>query len=415
MRHRTLIYALALNGALGLASAGGAEKSESENARLPPGAKVPVHASVDLLQVSQIQDHDEKFDIEFYLYLSWSDPRLAFDAKKEGRQKKVVPIDEIWSPEPDLLDELDETIHGGREAHVNADGTVFYHQYYRATISTNFDLHEFPLDGHALEVKIESPSFDSDELVYVAGEIKHSGERRPVPNGWNLLGTKAEVRTKTYPVINESYSQFAFKVDVQRDPHFYFWAIVLPLLPIVVTSWCVFWMAFDEFGAQAGVGITAMLTIVAYKITIDSNLPPLGYMTRMDFFLLVCQIFVFGSFLLAVAIHVCRRLGTPEMTAFADRLTDGCRWISPLLMAVTCVLLTVLHPAVFSLVFVVAFCLAFLLCRPTVGRLRRLVRAIFFPEHLVSNDVSTAHVETGRVEVGPNLAETEETNRRTAG
>ena len=87
-------------------------------------------------------------------------------------------------------------------------------------------------------------------------------------------------------------------MQVTRDPHFYFWSIVLPLIPIMATAWSVFWMDPKEFSSQVGVGITAMLTVVAYRITIDSSLPPLTYMTRMDYFLLVCQTFVFLAFCL---------------------------------------------------------------------------------------------------------------------
>ena len=89
-------------------------------------------------------------------------------------------------------------------------------------------------------------------------------------------------------------------LDVERDPHYYLWAIVLPLIPIVATAWSVFWMHPKEFSSQVTVGITAMLTIVAYRISVDSSLPPLSYMTRMDYFLLACQVFVFGAFLVVV-------------------------------------------------------------------------------------------------------------------
>lgn len=371
-------------------SAIGADRAESADLKSPPSSRVEIKVSVDALQVSQIQDHDEKFDAEFYLYFSWKDPRLAFDARKEGRDRKIVPIEDIWSPEPDLLDDRDENVCGGRTAQVHADGTVLYHQHHRATISTNFDLHEFPLDRHTLEIKVESPSFDVKQLVYAAGDVELSAGQRIMPNGWRLIGNQTLIRTKSYAAIGESYSQFVLKLNVQRDPHFYFWAIVLPLLPIVVTSWCVFWMSPDEFGAQAGVGITTMLTVVAYKVSIDSSLPPLAYMTRMDFFLLVCQLFVFGAFLMSVVIHVCHHLKTVHTTNIAHRLSMACRWIAPLLMAGTCLLVTLLHPVAFSLLASGAAGLLFLLCRPTLPRMRRWLEVIMVPERLKGDE------ETGR-------------------
>ena len=134
-------------------------------------------------------------------------------------------------------------------------------------------------------------------------------------------------------------------LDVERDPHYYLWAIVLPLIPIVATAWSVFWMHPKEFSSQVTVGITAMLTIVAYRISVDSSLPPLSYMTRMDYFLLACQVFVFGAFLVVVAIHIFSVRGTAESQAMALRLNMNCRWLPPFLLAASSVLLIVLPAA----------------------------------------------------------------------
>ncbi|HEV3025857.1 MAG TPA: hypothetical protein VGX76_25460, partial [Pirellulales bacterium] len=260
---------------------------------MPPNRPIEVELSVELVEVSQIQDHEEKFEVEFFLFMSWIDPRLAFDPDRTGSRKQIVPADEIWTPEPELIDDLDVNVQGGKHAHVQPDGTVLYRQYYRGTMSSDFDLHEFPFDRHRLELIVEATAGVFDDVRYVAGEsgVRPVGEgesARVVPHGWNLLGLSSEVTKNRYPRLNETYSRFMLRLDVERDPHYYWWSIVLPLLPIVVTSWSVFWMDPKEFSSQIGVGVTAMLTVVAYRITIDSSLPPLTYMTRMDYFLLVC-------------------------------------------------------------------------------------------------------------------------------
>ena len=353
--------------------------------QLPAARPVKVTLSVELLEVSQIQDHEEKFEIEFYLFLTWNDPRLAFDRRSEGRDKRIVPIEQIWTPEPELMDDLDVTVQDGRNAHVHHDGTVLWRQYYRGTLSSNFDLHEFPFDAHRLEVCIEANSGEIDEVLYVAGD-SHAREDdasqsiHVVPHGWNLLGLSNDVSEAKYPRLGETFSRFLFRIDVKRDPHFYWWAIVLPLLPIVATSWSVFWMDPKEFSSQVGVGVTAMLTVVAYRITIDSSLPPLSYMTRMDYFLLVCQVWVFGAFLMSVVVHVCHARDTAAMIALAYRIGQRCRWLPPLVLFVTCALLALLRPGVAMAILGVAASGALLLCRPTPGRVVRWVGVALFPE-----------------------------------
>lgn len=354
---------------------------------LPPGRPVQVEVSAELSQVSQIDDHEEKFEIEFFLYLSWRDPRLAFDAREEGRDKRIVAVDKIWTPQPQLMDDLEVEVQSGGKAHVRADGTVLYRQYYRGAIASNFDLHEFPFDQHTLTVSVEESAGDVSEVVYKSGESSIREGTRVAPHGWNLLGRSAAVITARYPRQNESYSRHVLQVDVKRDPHYYWWAIVLPLLPIVATSWSVFWMDPKEFNSQVGVGVTAILTVVAYRITIDSSLPPLSYMTRMDYFLLVCQLFVFAAFLLSVAVHVCHSLDTPAMVSLAHRISVACRWAPPLLMTASCVLLLVLRPGLAMSILGGALLLMLLATRPTLGRLIRWTHAILHPEKLVDKPV----------------------------
>ena len=219
----------------------------SDLLRLPEQRPVEVTMSVELVEVSQIQDHDEKFEVEFYLYLSWHDPRLAFDAAEAGREKRLVPADQIWTPQPELRDDLEVEVQDGRNAHVHADGRVVWRQYYRGTISSNFDLHEFPFDRHRLEVCIEAAAGEIEDVVYLAGEseVRQEGAVETlhvVPHGWNLVGLSSAVTEASYPRLGETYARYVLRLDVKRDPHFYWWAIVLPLLPIVATSWSVFWM-----------------------------------------------------------------------------------------------------------------------------------------------------------------------------
>ncbi|HWB12539.1 MAG TPA: hypothetical protein VG826_25160 [Pirellulales bacterium] len=388
----TAVTALVLLGAAQTARPASAPPDDL--ASLPPDRPVKVTLSVDLLEVSQIQDHDEKFEVEFYLFMTWKDSRLAFDASG-GRQKRVVPSEQIWTPQPDLTDDLDVTVQNGRNAHIHADGTVMWRQYYRGTLSSNFDLHEFPFDVHRLEVHIEASAGEIDDVVYVAGEGRVHEEQASerfhvVPHGWEMLGLSTAVSEARYPRLGETFSRFVLRIDVKRDPHFYWWAIVLPLLPIVATSWSVFWMDPKEFSSQVGVGVTAMLTVVAYRITIDSSLPPLSYMTRMDYFLLVCQVWVFGAFLMSVVVHVCYVQESERWTAVAHRISRYCRWLPPLALIATCSLLAFLRPGAAMTILAAATIGVILACRPTPGRIAQWINVALFPERALERHGSPA-------------------------
>ncbi len=376
-----LLVAVAPAGAIG----GSAAAPPVDLTRLPPDRPVKVTLGVELLRVSRIEDHDEQFDIEFNLFLSWKDPRLAFDGSRAGHHKRVVPAERIWKPEPDLVDDLGVTVQDGRSAHLLPDGTVRWRRYYRGTVSSNFDLHEFPFDAHRLEVRLEANSTDVGEVLYVAGEStvrdeEGSGSPLAVPHGWKLVRLSTGTAESRFPQLDEAFSRFMVRVEIRRNPHYYWWAIVLPLLPIVATSWSVFWMDPTEFNSQASVGMTAMLTVVAYRITIDSSLPLLSYMTRMDYFLLICQIWVFGAFLMSVAIHVCHSQNTAWSVSLARRLGECCRWLPPLALCASCALLASAPPSAAMALLAAAASIALLACRPTPRRIARWCWAALFPE-----------------------------------
>ena len=338
-----------------------------------------------MVEVSQIQDHDQKFDVEFNAYFIWKDPRLAFDVQATGTTRKIMAADSLWTPDPLLVDELDVDSKGGTTVHVHPDGTVHMNRYYRGTVAGDFDLHEFPLDRHKLDVDLEATGYESDEVVFTVGEVKAVNPSHAVPHGWKLNEISATATETSYARVHETYSLLRVTIDVVRDPHFYFWSIVLPLIPIVATAWSVFWMDPKEFSSQVGVGITAMLTVVAYRITIDSSLPPLTYMTRMDYFLLVCQTFVFIAFVATVAIHVLYALDDPHMRARAARLAEICRWLPPVVLAVISVFLAVLPVRYGTYVILVPLVLLALWLRLPIMRLPTWIRALVRPETLLAS------------------------------
>ncbi len=388
--------------------------SPAENLKLPPGHPTRVEVDLEIVEISQIQDHDQKFDVEFNAYFLWHDPRLAFDEQATGEKKRVLPADDIWTPDPLLVDELDVDARGGETVHIHPDGMVHLNRYYRGSVAGSFDLHEFPLDQHDLEVALEARGYESDEVTFVVGEVKTENPQRAVPHGWKLLSLSSSTSETTYARLNETYSLLRVNVQVARDPHFYFWSIILPLIPIVATAWSVFWMDPKEFSSQVGVGITAMLTVVAYRITIDSSLPPLTYMTRMDYFLLVCQTFVFIAFVATVVIHVLYALDVPHMRARAASVTETCRWLPPVALVLICAALALLPVRYGTFVILAPVVAAAVWMRGPLLRLSQSIMAIVRPETLLAQPAAESSQPHARFRSGERATDAFAHDRRKA-
>jgi hypothetical protein len=126
-----------------------------------------------------------------------------------------------------------------------------------------------------------------------------------------------------------------------------------------------------------------MLTVVAYRITIDSSLPPLTYMTRMDYFLIICQTFVFLAFVASVSIHVLYALDVPHMRARAARLTELCRWLPPVVLVIVSMSLAVLPVRYGTYVILAPTILAAVWLRGPLLHPIRTVKTLIKPELLI--------------------------------
>jgi hypothetical protein len=71
--------------------------------------------------------------------------------------------------------------------------------------------------------------------------------------------------------------------------------VILPLVLIVMMSWSVFWIDPVHSNSQISIAVTSMLTLIAYRFAVDSQLPRLPYMTRLDAFILTSTLLVFVS------------------------------------------------------------------------------------------------------------------------
>ena len=70
-----------------------------------------------------------------------------------------------------------------------------------------------------------------------------------------------------------------------------------PCILIVVLSWMTFWIDYGSTPARVAMGITTVLTIVTMTNNIRNHSPPAGLFRSIDYYLLMCNLFVFAALL----------------------------------------------------------------------------------------------------------------------
>ena len=206
-------------------------------------------------------------------------------------------------------------------------------QLYVGAFTQPLRLQSFPFDRQTFRVQLVAVRYQSKEVMFVPDQVwirdglKGAGGISPsvtLPD-WTI--EKWELKPLVYALApRHQYSSYAFEFTASRNVQHYLWKVILPLVLIVISSWAVFWIDPINASSQVSIAMTSMLTLIAYRFAIDSQLPLLPYMTRLDVFVLVSTLLVFFSLIEAVVTIV---LDNGEKKKRAKRIDGFCCVIFP--------------------------------------------------------------------------------------
>jgi hypothetical protein len=294
---------------------------------LPPVNGPPpyqVYIDVFVIDVDSIDSADQNFTANIFYRLRWNDPGLSHP----GKALVVRPLDEVWNPGLQIINEQFLRRTFADVVKIHPDGTVVYRQRVWGTFSQPLDLREFPFDTQSFTVHFVATDFLERELDFVQDPEIQSGIASKLSLAdWRVTAT--ETGTMAYAPVPGEPSQPGFHLtfDAQRYTGYYISKIIVPLLLIVAMSWIVFWIDPSEAGTQVSVAITTMLTLIAYRFAIGTDLPKVSYLTRLDDFILISTLLVFATLIEVAVTATMARAGHIEKARTVDLWA---RWIVPL-------------------------------------------------------------------------------------
>jgi len=295
----SLIAVVILGGfsAIGQVSNGGGDMDLSTR----PGTKgkpTTVHIYCVLTDIRDIVDVHQSVEASIGFFLSWNDPRLAHSG--DGSIHRLLST--IWDPGIVVLNGNEMEVEDDRRVEVRPDGTVILEQFLRDSFFQTFDLRPFPFDRQELEIQFLSIGHVPDDLVIVPHPDWPS---RVSPTfsvqDWKITGWRTE--TGIYRLAEDAPGRSTFKliVEAERGRPYFIFKVILPMILIMGMSWLVYWIHPSKVDAQIGVGATSMLTLIAFRFTVDRLLPEISYLTRLDLFILFSMVLVFANLTESVA------------------------------------------------------------------------------------------------------------------
>jgi len=270
----------------------GATPPEAVEVTRPGNGPVKVYVTIFIIDVDEIKSANQSFDANVYIQYRWRDQRLAH----QESQMIVRALDEIWNPEIQIINQQKIWPTYPDIVKITPQGEVFVRQRVWGSFSQPLKLHDFPFDRQLFFIQLAATGYTQEEVELVPDTEEKSGIAQELSVAdWNILGWKAAAMNyKPTPSVKPT-SGFALHFEAKRNTGYFIIKVIIPLILIVAMSWVVFWIDPTESGTQITVAITTMLTLIAYRFAIDSNLPKVSYLTRMDNFILLSTILVYAS------------------------------------------------------------------------------------------------------------------------
>ncbi len=178
----------------------------------------------------------------------------------------------------------------GRASSISLQENTTTERFWRiqANLYENLDLHKYPFDSHNLLIQIEDQSLTKQNLTYQPDPNYSALAPSIVVVGWSVTGWSQSVVDDYYQVYNETYSRYTFSLTLEREPTSAV-AIFIPVLLLTIIALMATLMYGDVssvFENRILLSASLLIAAVLFQFSLDSNLPPLGYLTFADWFMI---------------------------------------------------------------------------------------------------------------------------------
>ncbi len=245
----------------------------------PAGSNV-VEVGVYVLNIGRFDLASGSYTIDFYLSMRCATPATCNLGSFEfmngratsTRQIEDTPVEKFWRIEANLYE--------------------------------NLDLQNYPFDSHKLTIKIEDTDLTKQNLTYVADQRNSGLDSSIVIVGWSVAAWSQKVVDHNYQVYNQTYSQYVFSVTLDRESA-HALEIFIPvffLTFIALIALVMYGKVSSVLESRILLTASVLIAAVLYQFTLDSTIPPLGYLTFVDKFMIATYAIIISCLVLGIMV-----------------------------------------------------------------------------------------------------------------
>ena len=258
----------------------------------PGPEKVTVGAFIH--DVQEIDLETGSFVMDFYLWLRWKNPA-------------VDPTDSLEVMNSNAFENTTTSSTGGvmgkalyPEPRDMPDGSKYMAYRYQGVFSRKMDLAKFPFDAQDLLIYFEDQDQDTRFLEFVPDTTPVAISPTVTIPGYEIGTPTLTVQEQAYPTnfgdvsapSKLTYSRIVLELPVTRDVLPYLVKIMLPITIVILITSLIYILPARFEDARTGIGVTAMLTMVALQWSTDSDLPSVEYLTMLDLVYILSMLYI---------------------------------------------------------------------------------------------------------------------------
>lgn len=243
--------------------------------------------------LNDVQDLDLKnhsFAADVYVWFKWRDP--AIDPSKTV--EFLNPYDR-WGHT--------RTVEYEQGPRTLGSGELFQVVRVQGRFSRKLSLEDYPFDRQQIVLELEDSRLESHDVRFVPDKspvARNPALRLP---GYLLGDPKLTVDEFAYPTdfglesedAGTSYSRVRIELPIRRPMGTYAGKLLLPVFCVVFCTSLMFRCHPKYVDARVGIGVTALLTIVALQITLNEDLPQIEYLILLDKVYIASYLFIIAS------------------------------------------------------------------------------------------------------------------------
>ncbi|XP_075212532.1 gamma-aminobutyric acid receptor subunit alpha-2-like isoform X4 [Lycorma delicatula] len=213
------------------------------------GPPTVVSVNMYIKSIGPISEIEQLYAMDVYFRQSWYDRRLSFDLPGVNEfSMSWLFLDKVWKPDTYFTNGKKSYLHRitspNKFLRVRNDGFLMYSMRLTFSATCRMYLKKFPMD------------------------------------------------TQRCPLVIGSFIKATFVL--KRNIGYFVLQMYVPCILMVCSSWVNFWIDPDATPARVQLSVTSVLSITTIGFVGRSALPKVPYPTALDWFVILCFVFVFA-------------------------------------------------------------------------------------------------------------------------